>query len=128
MLSSAARPIVEGDFTPPPAIHYPVEHDSMTNERARMQTFDRATLADLNVFLTIVRRGSMAQAAIELGVTTSALSHRLRKLEGELNVRLLNRTSRSITPTEAGAALAAQLGAGFQTISDALSSLERHRQ
>jgi DNA-binding transcriptional LysR family regulator len=85
-------------------------------------------LADLNMFLTIVRRGSMAQAAIELGVTTSALSHRLRKLEGELAVRLLNRTSRSIQPTEAGAALAAQLGIGFQTITDALNSLDRHRQ
>ena len=46
-----------------------------------MQTFDRAILADLNIFLTIVRQGSMAKAAIELGVTTSALSHRLRKLE-----------------------------------------------
>jgi DNA-binding transcriptional LysR family regulator len=93
-----------------------------------MQTFDRAILADLNVFLTIVRRGSMAQAAIELGVSTSALSHRLRKLEAQLGVRLLNRTSRSIKPTQAGGALADQLGAGFQTISDALTSLERHRQ
>jgi DNA-binding transcriptional LysR family regulator len=93
-----------------------------------VQTFDRAILADLNVFLTIVRRGSMAQAAIELGVSTSALSHRLRKLEAQLGVRLLNRTSRSIKPTEAGGALAAQLGTGFQTISDALSALERHRR
>lgn len=93
-----------------------------------MQSVDRAILADLNIFVTIVRRGSMAQAAIELGVTTSAISHRLRKLEGELNVRLLNRTSRSITPTEAGAALATQLDAGFQMINDALGSLERHRQ
>jgi DNA-binding transcriptional LysR family regulator len=93
-----------------------------------VRTFDRAILADLNIFLTIMRRGSMARAAIELGVTTSALSHRLRKLETQLGVRLLNRTSRSITPTDAGATLAAQLGAGFQAISDALSSLERHRQ
>jgi DNA-binding transcriptional LysR family regulator len=93
-----------------------------------MKTFDRATLADLNVFLTIVRRGSMAKAAIELGVSTSALSHCLRKLEEQLGVRLLNRTSRSLKPTEAGDLLATQLGAGFQTISDALSSLERHRQ
>jgi DNA-binding transcriptional LysR family regulator len=93
-----------------------------------VQAFDRALLADLNIFLTIVRRGTMAQAAIELGVTTSALSHRLRKLEAELGVRLLNRTSRSIRPTEAGAMLAARLEAGFQTIGDAMSALERHRQ
>ncbi|MEH2513169.1 DNA-binding transcriptional LysR family regulator [Nitrobacteraceae bacterium AZCC 1564] len=92
-----------------------------------MQLFDRAILSDLNVFQTIARRGSMAQAAIELGVSTSALSHRLRKLETQLGVKLFNRTSRSIRPTEAGASLAAQLNSGFQTISDALTTLERHR-
>jgi DNA-binding transcriptional LysR family regulator len=92
-----------------------------------MQTFDRTTLADLNIFLTIIRQGNLARAAIELGVTTSALSHRLRKLETGLGVRLLNRTSRSITATEAGERLASQLESGFQTISDALHSMERHR-
>jgi DNA-binding transcriptional LysR family regulator len=92
-----------------------------------MPTFDRSLLADLNIFLTIVRRASMRQAAIELGVTTSAISHRLRKLEEELGVRLLNRTSRSITPTEAGKALSLQLEVGFQVIGDALTALERHR-
>src|ERR1700759_3556120 len=90
-------------------------------------TVDRATLADLNIFMTIVRNGSMAKAAIELGVTTSALSHRVRNLETNLGVRLLNRTTRSINPTEAGERLAGQLSSGFRTISDALASLERHR-
>lgn len=93
-----------------------------------MQSFDRTILADLHVFLAIVRRGSMARAAIELGVTTSALSHRLRKLEAQLGVRLLNRTSRSVKPTQVGSALAAQLDAGFRTIDGALTALERHRQ
>lgn len=92
-----------------------------------MPTFDRSLLADLNIFLTIMRRGSMRQAAIELGVTVSALSHRLRKLEDDLGVRLLNRTSRSITPTEAGEALSAQLEIGFRVIGDSLDALERHR-
>jgi DNA-binding transcriptional LysR family regulator len=92
-----------------------------------VKTFDRNLLADLNVFLTIVRRGSMAKAGIELGVSTSALSHRLRKLETDLGVRLLHRSSRSIKPTEAGASLAAQLEMGFRTIGDALTSLESHR-
>lgn len=96
-------------------------------EKAAVRGFDRSLLADLNVFVTIVRRQSMRQAAIELGVTTSALSHRLRKLEAELGVRLLNRTSRSLTPTEAGAVLASQLEAGLQTIEDALGALARHR-
>ncbi|WP_319532664.1 LysR family transcriptional regulator [uncultured Cohaesibacter sp.] len=92
-----------------------------------MRASDRALLADLNVFVTIVRRQSMRQAAIELGVTTSALSHRLRKLETELGVKLLNRTSRSLKPTEAGALLASQLEVGLQAIDDALGTLSRHR-
>jgi DNA-binding transcriptional LysR family regulator len=92
-----------------------------------VKTFNRNVLADLNVFLTIVRRGSMAKAGIELGVSASALSHRLRKLETDLGVRLLHRSSRSIKPTEAGASLAAQLEMGFRTIGDALTSLESHR-
>ncbi|WP_027580905.1 LysR family transcriptional regulator [Bradyrhizobium sp. Ai1a-2] len=93
-----------------------------------MKTFDRNMLADLNVFLTIVRRGSLAKAGIELGVSTSALSHRLRKLESDLGVRLLHRSSRSIRPTEAGASLAAELENGFRTIRDALTGLENHRR
>jgi DNA-binding transcriptional LysR family regulator len=93
-----------------------------------MPTFERALLADLNVFLTIVRRGNLTQAAIELGVSASALSHRLRKLETDLNVRLLNRTSRAVRPTAAGAALAEQLEIGFSTIGDAVASLSVQRQ
>ncbi|WP_319529481.1 LysR family transcriptional regulator [uncultured Cohaesibacter sp.] len=92
-----------------------------------MRVSDRTLLADLNVFVTIVRRQSMRLAAIELGVTTSALSHRLRKLETELGVKLLNRTSRSLTPTDAGALLASQLEVGLQAIDDALSTLSQHR-
>lgn len=92
-----------------------------------MRVFDRNLLADLNVFLTIVRRGNMVKAGIELGVSASALSHRIRKLEADLDMRLLNRSSRALKPTEAGAALAAQLEAGFRTIDDALTGLEGHR-
>ncbi|SNY92256.1 transcriptional regulator, LysR family [Cohaesibacter sp. ES.047] len=92
-----------------------------------MRATGRTLLADLNVFVTIVRRQSMRQAAIELGVTTSALSHRLRKLETELGVKLLNRTSRSLKPTEAGAILASQLEVGLQTIDDALGTLSQYR-
>ncbi|MFQ0815888.1 LysR family transcriptional regulator [Brucella anthropi] len=92
-----------------------------------MVNLDRSVLADLNIFVTIVRRQSMKQAANELGVTTSALSHRMRKLEADLGVRLLNRTSRSLTPTEAGAALAGQLEAGLRTIAEALEALTSQR-
>ncbi|WGF87080.1 LysR family transcriptional regulator [Marinivivus vitaminiproducens] len=87
----------------------------------------RSDLAELSVFLAIVRQGSFARAAIELGVTTSALSHAMRKLETRFGVRLLNRTSRAVVPTHAGRELALRLSEGFQTISDALSALDVHR-
>ena len=69
----------------------------------------------------------MKAAAIDLGVSTSALSHRMRKLEDALGVRLLNRTSRALAPTEAGATLAASLSRSFLSIDEALSTLSRQR-
>lgn len=92
-----------------------------------MRLEDRSLLADLDVFVTIVRHGSMKAAANELGVSTSALSHRMRKLEAALGTRLLNRTSRSLAPTEAGAAMAKQLSQGFAAIEDAVQDLTRSR-
>lgn len=72
-----------------------------------MPALQRNELADLNVFLLICRRKSFRLAALELGVTTSAISHTLRSLEARLGVRLLNRTSRAVVPTDAGAAFCA---------------------
>lgn len=92
-----------------------------------MPAFNRTELADLNVFVTICRRRSFRQAAVELGVSTSALSHAMRNLEARLGVKLLNRTSRSVVPTAAGAALAEQLGDGFATIGAAIDQLDRYR-
>ncbi|NKW79644.1 LysR family transcriptional regulator [Ochrobactrum pecoris] len=92
-----------------------------------MVNLHRSVLADLNIFVTIVRRQSMKQAANEIGVSTSAISHRIRKLEADLGVRLLNRTSRSLTPTEAGAAFAAQLEGGLRTIGEAIEALTSQR-
>jgi hypothetical protein len=50
----------------------------------------------LQIFLTIVRRRSFAQAAIGMGLTTSALTRAIQKLEGNLGVRLLHRTNRTV--------------------------------
>lgn len=88
---------------------------------------ERGRVRDLQIFSTIVRRGSLTEAAIELGVTTSALSHRLRKLEEDLGVRLLNRTTRAVTPTEIGAEFARKLDVGFNVIQDAVAVLQEHR-
>ncbi|MGY2169438.1 LysR family transcriptional regulator [Pseudomonas gingeri] len=92
-----------------------------------MAGFNRSELADLNVFMAIIRRRSFRQAAHELGVTTSALSHTMRNLETRLGVKLLNRNSRSVEPTDAGALLAQKLAQGFETIQGALDELDLYR-
>lgn len=87
----------------------------------------RADLADLNAFRAVERLRSFTQAAVELGITTSALSHAIRNLETRLGVRLLNRTSRTVAPTDAGAALARRLNVGFNEISEALDEVNAFR-
>lgn len=87
----------------------------------------RSDLADLNSFLAVERHRSFSKAAVELGITTSALSHSIRNLETRLGVRLLNRTSRTVSPTAAGGTLAKRLAIGFQEIGGALAEVDKHR-
>ncbi|SPO55724.1 putative transcriptional regulator [Pseudomonas sp. JV551A1] len=87
----------------------------------------RADLADLNSFLVVEAHRSFTKAAVELGVTTSALSHAIRNLEERLGVRLLNRTNRTVSPTAAGTTLAKRLAIGFQEIGGALAEVDQHR-
>src|SRR3954464_1379622 len=63
----------------------------------RHQNFD-----DLLAFLAVARQRSFTKAAAKLGISQSALSHTIRGLETRLGVRLLTRTTRSVSPTEAG--------------------------
>lgn len=72
----------------------------------------QARLADLTAFVSVARERSFTRAAAKLGVTPSALSHRMRALEEGLGIRLLNRTTRSVTVTEAGDRLLASVGNG----------------
>ncbi|URV24387.1 LysR family transcriptional regulator [Burkholderia gladioli] len=92
-----------------------------------MPTYSRNDLATLNAFSVICRRKSFRLAAAELGVTASALSHALRGLEEKLGVKLLNRTTRAISPTDAGAALVRGLDLGFEHIEGALAELSQFR-
>lgn len=62
----------------------------------------RDNLNDILVFFAVARERSFTRAAARLGMTQSALSHIIRSLEGRLGVRLLTRTTRSVSPTEAG--------------------------
>lgn len=87
----------------------------------------RTELVDLNAFMVVARLRSFTKAAVELGVTPSAISHAVRNLEARLGVRLFNRTSRTVAATDAGATLATRLAVGFDEIGGALQDLDRHR-
>jgi DNA-binding transcriptional LysR family regulator len=92
-----------------------------------MMQLRRSDLADLSYFLEIAKHRNFRRAAIELGIGASALSHALRSLEERLGVRLLNRTSRSVTLTAAGEALQSALARPFDEIGSALDVLNRFR-
>lgn len=84
----------------------------------------RTELSDLSIFLMIVRYRSFRKAADQLDISVSALSHRMKALEARLGVRLLNRTSRSVSPTAAGSALAVKVSAGLDLINSGLEELQ----
>ena len=88
---------------------------------------DRGDLANLSAFVTVAGERSFRAAASQLDVTPSALSHSMRQLETRLGVRLLNRTTRSVSVTDAGQRLLEQLRPALGQISDALEDLNRER-
>ncbi|WP_338661283.1 LysR family transcriptional regulator [Pararoseomonas sp. SCSIO 73927] len=83
----------------------------------------RPTLNDLAAFSAVASQRSFRRAADTLGVSRSALSHALIGLEQNLGVRLLNRTTRSVSPTEAGNRLLERLGPVLQDLDAALDGL-----
>jgi len=83
--------------------------------------------SDLATFLAIARHRSFRAAATELGVSASALSHALRNIEERLDLRLINRTTRSVALTEAGSRLFARISPAFRDIDDAIEDLNSFR-
>lgn len=71
---------------------------------------------DLLAFIAVAREQSFTRAAAQLGVSQSALSHLIRGLEAKMGVRLLTRTTRSVSPTEAGERLMRNITPHFQEI------------
>lgn len=71
---------------------------------------------DLLAFIAVAREQSFTRAAAQLGVSQSALSHLIRALEAKMGVRLLTRTTRSVSPTEAGERLMRNITPHFQEI------------
>jgi len=80
----------------------------------------RSVLADLDAVLSVVRQGSFRAAALELGVSTTALSNAVAKLERRLGVRLFNRTTRSVSLTSAGRDFVERVGPAMADIRDAM--------
>ena len=83
-----------------------------------MQNFN-----ELNYFLTLARAGSFVKAGQLLGISSSALSHSMKNLETRLNLRLLNRTTRNVSLTEAGQQLFEQLLPLYQAINHEVDAL-----
>lgn len=84
-------------------------------------------LNDLLAFLVVARELSFTRAAAKLGVSQSALSHTVKGLEERLGLRLLTRTTRSVSTTEAGERLLRQLGPRFDEIEAELTSISELR-
>ena len=88
----------------------------------------RATdLSELAAFDAVARHLSFRRAAEERGVTASAISHAVSNLEARVGIRLLNRTTRSVSLTDAGAMLLAELSPAFGGIGSALDALNQFR-
>ncbi|RCW68182.1 LysR family transcriptional regulator [Pseudorhodoferax soli] len=91
--------------------------------RARNEAVARRNFNDLLGFVTVAREGSFTKAAAVLGVTQSALSQTIRALEERLQIRLLTRTTRSVSPTLAGERLMNAIGHRFDEIEAELDAL-----
>src|SRR5580658_5375207 len=87
-----------------------------------------ADLGDLTAFVAVSRSGGFRDAARATGGSASSLSEAVRRLETKLGVRLLNRSTRSIAPTEAGARLLDRLGPALAEIEAALDVINGFRE
>ncbi|MBA5804047.1 LysR family transcriptional regulator [Rhizobium changzhiense] len=88
----------------------------------------RPAVNDLIAFIAVARAQSFTKAAGKLGVSQSALSHTIRGLEERLGLRLLTRTTRSVSPTEAGERLLVSIGPRLDEIESELAALSAFRE
>jgi DNA-binding transcriptional LysR family regulator len=94
---------------------------------AKIRTMLQSSLNELDAVLMVARLGKFRTAALELGVSTTALSNAVRKLERTLGIRLFNRTTRSVSLTEAGQQFVAQVAPAVRDIHEAMD-VARSRQ
>src|SRR5947209_11391498 len=84
----------------------------------------RMRLRDLHVFFTVTQRGSMAKAALDLGITQPAVSRVIAELERALGARLLDRSSQGVEATLYGRALLKRSGVAFDELKQAIRDIE----
>ena len=89
---------------------------------------ERGSLDDLRALIAVGRERSFTKAAAKLGVSQSALSQTIRQLEARLGVRLLTRTTRSVSPTEAGERLLRTVEPRFQEIDAEMATIAELRE
>ncbi|MFL9966245.1 LysR family transcriptional regulator, partial [Paraburkholderia sediminicola] len=87
----------------------------------------RAGLSELTAFVTIAEQRSFSAAARVLGLSPSALSHAMRNMEARLDLRLFNRTTRSVALTEAGEQLLRRVGPALADLDDAVQEVTAAR-
>lgn len=85
-------------------------------------------LIGFDAVLAIARRASFRAAALELGLSTTALSNAVGKLEGQLGVRLFNRTTRSVSLTDAGRNFVEQVGPAVSTLHEAMGAARSQQE
>ncbi|WP_277979172.1 LysR family transcriptional regulator [Sphingomonas phyllosphaerae] len=88
----------------------------------------RHALIELEAVLAIVRHGSFRAAALDLGLSTTAISNAVGKLERELSVRLFNRTTRSVSLTYAGRIFVAQIKPALEDIQKAMDTVRSQQE
>ena len=88
----------------------------------------KGSLDDLRALVAVARERSFTKAAAKIGVSQSALSQTIRQLEARLGVRLLTRTTRSVSPTEAGERLLRSVEPRFEEIDIELASIAELRE
>jgi DNA-binding transcriptional LysR family regulator len=87
----------------------------------------RTDLGDLNAFVCVARAGGFREGARATNTSASGLSEAVRRLEAQLGIRLLNRTTRSVVPTEAGQRLLERLAPALTEVESALDVVNRFR-
>jgi DNA-binding transcriptional LysR family regulator len=87
----------------------------------------RGRLVELEAVIAVAKRRSFRVAAMDVGLSATALSQAVAELEGRIGVRLFNRTTRSVAPTTAGEQFVAQVAPALGIISEAIEAVNQHR-